>query len=112
MTSTTLYLPSCLRTATSLRGRRYGGLHSPSIFIAWTRLVLMRLNDPARIAISSLPLLVGDPRQPGDGPYHDGMKHEVEGDENESEDSGERDHENLEGVVGALDGQGHGDGDD
>src|SRR5437879_13449886 len=58
MTSTTLYLPSCLRTATSLRDRRYSGLHSPSIFIACTRLVLMRLNDPARVAISSLPLLV------------------------------------------------------
>src|SRR5258708_10618323 len=40
------------------------------------------------------------------------MEHEVEGDEDEGEDPGERDHENLEGVISALDGQGHGNGDD
>src|SRR5437879_13398122 len=44
--------------------------------------------------------------------FRSGMKHEVEGDEDEGEDPGERNHEDLEGIVGALDGQGHGDGHD
>src|SRR4029077_18342753 len=56
--------------------------------------------------------LVRDPRQPGDGTDHDRMEHEVEGDEDEGEDPGERDHENLEGVISSLDGQGHRNGDD
>src|SRR6267378_3278754 len=123
MTSTTLYLPSCLRTATSLRDRRYGRpslpehlhrlhqarSHAVERSCESRDLVLALAGEFRGVQIAEADL-VGDPRQPGDGPDHDGMKHEVEGDEDEGEDPAERDHEYLESVVCALDGQGHGDG--
>src|SRR5262245_38544465 len=47
--------------------------------------------------------LVGDLRQPRDGPDHDVVEHRIEGDEYEREHNGERYHEHLERVLRALD---------